>query len=189
MRMLTVLFERSGWSFHNKCWKKKSGWSNWWWKSPRFQKLYLASLLVTLLTKIIVIKIMTIITRVSSAGKARTLWRTQVRLSMRASLRWEQSTRGRRSIIIRIKDLYMITIFLTKVGTDKKKLKERYVVLCDGLLIVCSQNQAVSCHNQYHHLCKYLLIFANIIITFANICIIINTASRSTININYPISI
>jgi len=30
-----------------------------------------------------------------------------------------------------------------KVGTDKKKLKERYVVLCDGLLIVCSQNQAV----------------------------------------------
>eukprot|EP00092_Neocalanus_flemingeri_P012439 GFUD01013410.1.p1 GENE.GFUD01013410.1~~GFUD01013410.1.p1 ORF type:complete len:1387 (-),score=368.57 GFUD01013410.1:1178-5338(-) len=26
-----------------------------------------------------------------------------------------------------------------KVGTDKKKLKERYVILCDGLLIVCSQ--------------------------------------------------
>lgn len=30
-----------------------------------------------------------------------------------------------------------------KVGTDKKKLKERYVVLCDGLLIVCSQSQTV----------------------------------------------
>ena len=26
-----------------------------------------------------------------------------------------------------------------QVGTDKKKLKERYVILCDGLLIVCSQ--------------------------------------------------
>jgi len=26
-----------------------------------------------------------------------------------------------------------------KVGTDKKKLKDRYVILCDGLLIVCSQ--------------------------------------------------
>ena len=25
-----------------------------------------------------------------------------------------------------------------KVGTDKKKLKDRYVILCDGLLIVCS---------------------------------------------------
>ena len=25
------------------------------------------------------------------------------------------------------------------MGTDKKKLKERYVILCDGLLIVCSQ--------------------------------------------------
>ena len=25
-----------------------------------------------------------------------------------------------------------------QVGTDKKKLKERYVILCDGLLIVCS---------------------------------------------------
>ena len=91
-------------------------------------------------------------------------------------------------------DLYTITIFHTKVGTDKKKLKERYVVLCDGLLIVCSQNQAVSCHSHHHHLCKYLLttaniniIFANIIIAFANICIIINTAYKSTININSPI--
>ena len=28
---------------------------------------------------------------------------------------------------------------ILKVGTDKKKLKERYVILCDGLLIVCSQ--------------------------------------------------
>jgi len=26
-----------------------------------------------------------------------------------------------------------------KVGTDKKRLKDRYVILCDGLLIVCSQ--------------------------------------------------
>ena len=98
-------------------------------------------------------------------------------------------------------DLYMITIFLTKVGTDKKKLKERYVVLCDGLLIVCSQNQAVSCHNHHHNLCKYMipnckkhhdlckypLIIANIIITFANKCIIVNTASTSTINIDIEI--
>ena len=29
-------------------------------------------------------------------------------------------------------------IFSLQVGTDKKKLKERYVILCDGLLIVCS---------------------------------------------------
>ena len=65
-------------------------------------------------------------------------------------------------------DLYTITIFHTKVGTDKKKLKERYVVLCDGLLIVCSQNQAVSCHNHHHHLCKYLFIIENIITIFAN---------------------
>ena len=50
--------------------------------------------------------------------------------------------------------LYTIIIFHTKVGTDKKKLKERYVVLCDGLLIVCSQNQAVSSNNHHHHLCK-----------------------------------
>lgn len=29
-------------------------------------------------------------------------------------------------------------IFSVQVGTDKKKLKERYVILCDGLLLVCS---------------------------------------------------
>ena len=29
-----------------------------------------------------------------------------------------------------------------QVGTDKKKLKDRYVVLCDGLLIVCYQTTA-----------------------------------------------
>jgi len=29
-----------------------------------------------------------------------------------------------------------------KVGTDKKKLKERYVILCDGLLIVCTQQNS-----------------------------------------------
>ena len=28
---------------------------------------------------------------------------------------------------------------LYQVGTDKKRLKDRYVILCDGLLIVCSQ--------------------------------------------------
>ena len=47
--------------------------------------------------------------------------------------------------------------------------------------------QISPCCCKYHHICKYLLIFANIIIAFANICIIIKTASRSTININPPL--
>jgi hypothetical protein len=38
-----------------------------------------------------------------------------------------------------------------KVGTDKKKLKERYVVLCDGLLIVCSHSQPVQLLTATHY--------------------------------------
>ena len=33
---------------------------------------------------------------------------------------------------------HLTLVSSVKVGTDKKKLKERYVILCDGLLIVCS---------------------------------------------------
>ena len=32
----------------------------------------------------------------------------------------------------------LILVSSLQVGTDKKKLRERYVILCDSLLIVCS---------------------------------------------------
>ena len=132
------------------------------------QKLYLASLVVTLITNIIVIKIMTIITRVSSAGKARTLWPTQVRLSMRASWRWEQSTRGRINFIIRMMDLYTIKIFQ---GGDRQKEAKgalRCPLWWSSYRLQsepsCELSQSVSSSLQispyfckyHHHLCKYM---------------------------------